>query len=399
MTQDVKSPRLPGGSLLAAYLDRELMIWSDRGGASHHIGDRWAAHCSQWLETTQEQKWPLNGRPLMTVRQVIRLDDIPEVSREANHYHLKNPDFLIVGQPQQEPEKACILAVDAKFAADRIEAVQVSAQVVENLITVPENGVTRSLVEAAIEAHGFDGYTLAEGAFLCPDASLTDFLLTRRKRGRPGEGITSEIIRIEPEPGTMFAGLPASQLIGMLARQDGLPVTPRENLLSAIYYFRVASACIYLWQVQHRPLFTIHDPNPPEPGVVSAELHKLATPDQSAYELMQAMLNEAEVVQGARQAVSDVANVPVRMQELRAMVAASSRGDDKRTLRALRRDIELEFKRRLYDRLGEISADDPRRLGEILDEVALAARELRSEMTDFATHWLENPAHGATPAT
>lgn len=383
MSEDVKDRKLPGGSLLAAYLDRQLMIWSDRGGASRHIGDRWAAHCSAWIDNALNEPWPIPDAEPLVINTVLRLDDVPEVSREANHYHLENPDFLLVGVRPEAADHALVMAVDAKFAADRIRPSQVSAQIVENLVTIPETGVTRQLLEDALRDHDLETREFIDGAFLCPESTLTTFLLKRRSRAREEQNGKAEIVTIPPDPANMFAGLPASNLIGALARIDRLPVTPRENLLSAIYYFRVACACIYLWQEQHRPLFTIREAEPPEIGLVSAEVSLRAQSAHSAYEVMMGMVDDAEVIQRARQSIANVASLPLRMTEIRALLQETGR-EDKSLLRALRRDLELEFQRRLFDRVGEIPADDPRPLGEILDEVAAAARGLRAHMSAFA---------------
>ena len=55
-SENVKSPLLPGGNLIAASLDRQLMVWSDRGGASRHIGDRWALRTAVALREGQERE-------------------------------------------------------------------------------------------------------------------------------------------------------------------------------------------------------------------------------------------------------------------------------------------------------------------------------------------------------
>lgn len=387
MSGDVKNPLLPGGSLLSAYLDRQLMMWSDRGGASRHIGDSWAGHCSAWLTGAVGAQWPVpNGQPF-AVSDILRLDDIPEISREANQYQLENPDFLIIGSRSDAPDTALVEAVDAKFAADRIKPSQVSTQIVENLLSIPDEGVTQGYLQRTLDERGYDRHAISNGSFMCPDSILTEFLLKRASRQRDNPASSAEIIRIEPSPQTMFQGVAAAALIGQLARLDRLPVSPRENLLSMVYYFRVASACVYLWTEQHAPLFTAQDPDPPEIGVVSAEITLRSKAGKSAYRLMLDLVDEAEVVRDARQSIANVASLPLRMSEIRGMLQQAGLDEEqsKTALRHLRRDLELEFRHRLFNQIGEISADDPRALTVILDEVALTARELRPEMHNFAT--------------
>ena len=187
----------------------------------------------------------------------------------------------------------------------------------------------------------------------------------------------------------MFADLPPARLISILARQDRLPVSPRENLLSALYYFRVASACLFLWQEQHLPLFSVETSAQPEIGLVSADVTLRATTGESSYRLMMDMVDEAEAVQRARQSVANVATLPLRMAEIRSMVQHSARDNEKVLLRTLRKDLELEFRRKLYENIGEIPCDDPRPIGEILDQVAAASRELREYMREFAVNRLQ----------
>lgn len=387
--EDVRDRKLPGGSLLSAYLDRQLMIWSDRGGASRHIGDRWAARCTEWLESLTGTDWQLPDGEVIKVAHVLRLDDVEAVSREANLNHLENPDFLLIGFRESAPQTAIVLALDAKFAADRIKPSQVSAQVVENLLTIPETGVTRELLDSELEEGGFTSKTIIDGAFLCPDSTLTDFLLSRQSRSRGGREPQATIVLVTPATATMFADLPASRLISILARQDQLPVSPRDNLLSALYYFRVASACLFLWQEQHMPLFSVDTDAQPEIGLVSADVTLRAATGISSYDLMMDMVDEAEAVQRARQSVANVAALPLRMAEIRSMVQQSARDNEKILLRTLRKDLELEFRRKLYEQVGEIPSDDPRPIGQILDQVAAASRDLRQHMHEFAVERLK----------
>jgi hypothetical protein len=389
VTEDVRDRNLPGGSLLAAYLDRQLMMWSDRGGASGYIGDRWAAHCSRWLDQAINRKWDLTNSQSMVVTDILRLDDIEAVSREANHNQLENPDFLLFGRSDDSQTRATIAAVDAKFAADRIKYSQVSAQIVENLISIPETGVTRSLVQTILDERGCSDFQIVDGSFLCPDSTLTDFLLRRRSRGKSATG-TQGIVRIDPDPSTMFTSVPASQLIPTLARQDRLPVTPRDNLLSLLYYFRVASACVYLWHEQHQPLFTIKPQEPAEIGLVGADVAGRATPGKSAYRIMLDLVDEAETVQRARQAISNVASLPLRMVEIRALLQANGHENGTQALRVLRRDLELEFRQQLFAQIGEIPANDPRPLPEILDQMATSSRALRDHMREYAAHQVQH---------
>ncbi|MGH9173807.1 MAG: hypothetical protein ACRD1H_05600, partial [Vicinamibacterales bacterium] len=284
VAENVASALLPGGNLISAALDRQLMVWSDRGGASRHIGDRWAIRCSEALDEAIGSSWPVPGGEPFTLLRVIRLDDVPDVSREANQHQLENPDFLLVGTARSN-ERPRVQAADAKFAADRIKPSQVSAEIVQNLMSV-DDGVTRRLVTDTLSDLELDAPDIVRGVFIAPRSALTDHLMRRVTGGRHPKVDLDEVVSVRPEPATMFAGLPESRAIGPLARVDALPVTPRSNLISAIYYFRLACACFHLWNEGNKPLLSSRPAEEPEPGVVTAELSTRVVAATSAYGLV-----------------------------------------------------------------------------------------------------------------
>lgn len=379
--ENVTSPLLPGGDLISASLDRQVMIWSDRGGASRHIGDRWAIRCAEALDEAVGVEWPVPLGESFTLVEVIRLDDVPEVSREANLHHLENPDFILIGTRAGD-ERAVLQAVDAKFAADRIKPSQVSADVLLNLISLP-NGATRTLVNSEVARLGFVDPQLVRGVFVAPRSVLTDHLLRRVTSGRRATVDPREVVTVPPDPDSLFAGLGQSRLIGSLARMDALPVTPKTNVISTIYYFRLACACFFLWGEENRPLLTNRPADEPEPGVVAAELAARVERATSAYDLVASWAADVEPATQARQAIADVAILPVRMREIRSMLEQAHRSGENKVLRGIRRDLEVTFKQRLRELIGEIAADDPRPLTAILDDVAQASLSLAPAMNEL----------------
>jgi hypothetical protein len=386
--ENVSSPLLPGGNLISAALDRQVMIWSDRGGASRHIGDRWAVRCSKALAEAIGSQWPVPVDAPFELIHVIRLDDVPEVSREANRHHLENPDFLLIGTRLGE-DRPLLQAADAKFAADRIKPSQVSVEIVRNLLAV-EEGVTRALVDDTLAGLGQSSPELVRGVFISPDSALTDYLLRRVTSGRRASVDAREVVTVPPEPGTMFAGLPESRIIGSLARIDALPVTPRDNLISAIYYFRLACACFHLWGEGNKPLLGGKGTIEPEPGIVAAEVAVRATAATTAYGLVDAWAADVQPQVQARQSVAEVASLPVRMGVIRQQLDRAGAGGEPRAVRRVRRELELAFQSRLLDITGVIGADDPRPLTQILSDVASAARSLSDEMHRELTQLVES---------
>lgn len=375
--ENAASPLLPGGSLLAAALDRQVMIWSDRGGASGHIGDRWAMRCDSALQEAVGGRWSIPHDEDFEILDVVRLDDVPEVSREANLNHLENPDFLLIGA-RNGRGRPVLQAADAKFAPDRIRPSQVSAEIVGNLLAL--KGATHRIVEDTFAAHGLRDPELVRGVFISPESEMSEFLLRRVTSGRRATVDPAEVILIPPHPDRLFAGLPESKVIGPLARLDALPVTPRGNLISAIYYFRLSCACFHFWNEEHRPLLALAPSSPPEPGMVSAIVSLRAEQSASAYELVERWSIDIEPQVRARSAIAEVATLPVGIRELRTAIDAVGLGGDNKALRLVRRDLESAFRSRLHESVGDILADDPRPLSQILEAVASASRGLRTEM-------------------
>lgn len=376
--EDARDPRLPGGSLMAAIQDRSLMGWSDRGGASRHIGDRWAVRCAAFLGEQLGCDWPTPGGDTFVVRDVLRLDENPGIEREANAYQLENPDFLLLGERDGTP---VLQAVDAKFAADRIKVSQVSRDVVARLLTIPEQGVTRGLVDERLASLGLAAPELLRGIFIAPASTMTEELLRRALRSRDAELERADVVQAPVNPGELFTELPMSRLIGTLARLDGLPVTPRSSLLSVVYYFRLACACFHFWNESHRPLLGPLGPAPePEPGLVAAETSQRAARAASGYALAVRWSSDTQQVATLRKAVQEVAALPLTMRELREEFQAQRLPEVPRGLRTVRGTLEREFREQLLAQTGEVPADDPRRLDDILSEVAAAARHLRLQV-------------------
>ena len=379
--ENVHSPRLPGGSLFAAANDRHLMGWSDRGGASRYMGDCWATRVASELEQAPGQVWPIPGtdRAGYTVRAIARLDDSEALMREVNRHQLENPDFVLVGV--RDDGSPCLQSVDAKFAIDRIKKSQVSAEALTALLAI-EDGVARSLITTAMQSVGIDTAEPINGLFIAPRSTFTDLLLRRLPGGRNPSGPPPPIVTIEPEPATLYLGTPPARLIGALARIDMLPVTPRENVLSAIYYLRLACACLWMAAEEHRPLFGGVRPYEAEPAQVAAEITRRSSVAESAWDLVTQWATDVEPVARSREAIASVATLPLAMRDIRTRVEAIGGEQANRLVRTVRRELDVVFRTHLTEAVGDIAADDPRPLGEILDMMASASRDLKLTMQE-----------------
>ncbi len=377
---NVSDRRLPGGSLFEAIHNRQLMAWSDRGGASKYIGDCWAVRCATALNASIGKEWPGEdgGRKL---RLVIRLDENRRIERQANLHQLENPDFLLLGGLQTH--RPIIQAADAKFAVDRIKPSQVSAEIVRQLIDVPENSATKHVLTEAIGPASADNIELVDGVFIAPASVMTELLLRRRARLGEGSVDPAKIITISVDPGELFAARPENQPVGALARVDQLPVTPRQNLLSAVYYFRIACACFHFWNEEHRPLLSANrDPEPAPVGVVTAEIASRARGASAAIDILHQWNRDLGAVKSARKQLANATRMPIRMRELRAQIQHYEPEASNRTVRLVRGELEKCYRRQLANAVGEIYPSDPRPIHNIVKEIESVNARLRPALLD-----------------
>src|ERR671912_114211 len=208
-SDNTRSPLLPGGDMVSALFDREVMGFADRGGASNLIGDRWAdiaaTHAAAWIGSERR----LHGddqEPLRIVR-VDRLDAMPAVAAAASKRGLQNPDLLLIGQ---RGDQQAIQAADAKFSVETARSKQVSPEVVLGLLEL------RNHVSGLLEGVG-DRIQVESGVFLCPDYSLTHLML------RHGGGIVrttvrrEEVVLVPAAPDEFWDGVEGAELIEPLA--------------------------------------------------------------------------------------------------------------------------------------------------------------------------------------
>ena len=251
----IRSPRLPGGDLVAAVLDREVMGLADRGGASNLVGDRWADLCAD-----HALAWPNCERPVpdggdegLRVERVLRLDATPAVAAAASKRGLQNPDLLLVGTRGGAPT---LQAVDAKFSVETARAKQVSPAVVADLLGL------RDILPALFGDLGRNGQAPAvvPGVFLCPDYPLTHLML-RRRHGILRTTVRPEEVVLLPAPADrFFAPVEGASVMPPLAAIDDLPMRLDESLLASLYYFRLARAAVGCWLDATKPLLLVGRP-------------------------------------------------------------------------------------------------------------------------------------------
>ena len=373
------------------------MMWSDRGGASRDFGDRWSERVSEALTAQIGTERTLPGGESYRLDAVVRLDDNPRIAEQAGRHKLTNPDFVLFGRTL---DGAPILqAADAKFAVDTIKPAQVSAEALQALLDV-EHGLARKALEQAIHDPDVVSATAQRGVFVSPVSPLTDYFLPRLLDDPNQTVDPSQVELIGADPARLFAGLVPSRLIGPLARIDHLPASPRTHLLAAMYYFRVACACSWLWVEDRTPLLSRGAAPEINSDELANEVSERSRAVESAYQLVSAWYEDVEVVSRSRKSLQEVMSLPIRMGEIRQMVDAAGAVDDRRIVRLVRAALDRTFRQRVIDLIGEIPAHPDEPVGDMLLRAAQASRELRPEMNKLAktlvAEYVSEPTPDAT---
>lgn len=345
----IRSPRLPGGDLVAAVLDRAVMSFADRGGASNLVGHRWADLCAEFAESSAGQVRPVpdpRGTPIH-VEHVIRLDATPAIASAASKRGLQNPDLLFVGRRDGAP---VIQAADAKFSVETARAKQVSPAVVE------------ALLELGDLLPSFGAYHPAEvapvtGVFLCPDYPLTHLML-RRGFGILRVTVRPEEVILVPAPADrFFKPIDAAGVMRPLAAVDALPLDIDQSLLAGLYYFRLARAAVSCWLDATKPLLLHNDQLVVDEEAVHAEAVARARSARSAYDLVLRWNADVQSVRSARSAIDHAAGLPISSRELREWMSTVARrlGADAPSVNQVRRRVGAWYRGQVRQRVGPLN--------------------------------------------
>lgn len=344
---DLVSAHFPGGTLIGALYDRELMRLSDRGGASGMIGARWADLCASALDDVASASTAIQpGLDALQVDRVIRLDDIPAIASQASRLKLQNPDFLLV---YEDDAGQHVLAADAKFSIDTAKSSQVSAGVVSSLIAMGP-AIGRLVPTLRPDA------TVHDGLFLCPDYTLTRRLL-RTRRGLRRVTVADDEVRLIPVDAAGFLeGLDHDRLIARLASRDALPVDHSRSLALTLYYLRVARAMIGCWIDQTSPLLLYKDRPVIDLEAIEGAIAHGSPDDLDAWRLVLHWNDRAERIRLQRAAIDHVTALPISGKDLRGRidVAARAAGVEPPSTNRVRRILGAWYRERHREEFGPI---------------------------------------------
>ena len=365
----IRSPLLPGGDIVSALFDREVMGLADRGGASNLIGDRWAdiaaTHATTWVGS--ERRLHADDQEPLRIIRVDRLDAMPAVAAAASRRGLQNPDLLLIGQLG---DRQAIQAADAKFSVETARSKQVSLEVVLGLLEL------RNSVPGLLEGVS-DQVQVESGVFLCPDYPLTHLML-RHRRGIVRTTVRSEEVVLVPAAAERFwDGVAGAEVISPFADIDNLPARPDESLMVGVYYFRLARAAVGFWLDATKPLLVHNDVVTVDIGAVRDETVRRSRTQASAINVIRRWDVDVQQVRNQRAEVDQVAALPISGRELREMTAkiAQSAGADPPSGNQVRRRLGSWYRGALRDRFGPIRPPVAE-LSSILRQLADAGRDL-----------------------
>ena len=392
---NTRSPLLPGGDLVSALFDREVMGFADRGGASNLIGDRWAdiaaGHVATWIGT--ERRLHADDQEPLRVVRVDRLDAIPAIAVAASKRGLQNPDLLLIGQ---RGDQQAIQAADAKFSVETARSKQVSPEVVLGLLELRDH-------VPGILSGVSDQVQVESGVFLCPDYPLTHLML-RHRWGIVRTTVRREEVVLVPAAADRFwDGVQGAELIAPLAATDSLPARPDHNLMAGVYYFRLARAAVGFWLDATKPLLLHNDAVAVDVDAVHDEAMRRSREATSAIDLIRRWDADVQTIRNQRAAVDQVAGLPIPGRDLRPLATqiAQAVGADPPSANQVRRRLGAWYRGVLRDRFGPIAppvADLP----PILRQLADAGRELgpqaERELERIVLELVEVNTGGATVA-
>ena len=369
----LRSDAFPLGTLLDSYYDRQVTQLSDRGLASNMIGDRWSDVAAEYIE-----RWPgsvvlLPDGSSLAVRRVYRLDTTPAIASIASRRKLQNPDFIVAGDRNGTE---VLLAIDANFSIDTAKSAQVAGETLSALLDVGPL-ITELLPDLPLDAEVVDGY------FVAPDMPLSHYVLDLA-RGRLAARVPRRqalLIPVQPVP--FLKPLTGSRLLGPLATIDGFRDHLRQDMLLAMYYFRLARACYGAYAETTTPIFGPASASVGSESELERRTIELARGARSSWEVVLQWDAAAERVRRQREAAYAAMAFPLANREVRDRIAAASkqRGVVAPSVNSVRRRIGSWYRDQFDEQLGIVlpPVDD---MATLLQRIHGIAAELTPTIDD-----------------
>ncbi|MDQ3044235.1 MAG: hypothetical protein M3R06_03655 [Chloroflexota bacterium] len=303
--------------------------------------------------------------------RAARLDDMPGVASAAARRALQNPDFLFFGRLNGDP---VIQAADAKFSVETARAKQVSPEVVSGIL---ELGPVLSELTGMIDAKT----TAVNGVFLCPDFALTQIMLLRRKGIVRATVNSGQVVLVPVSASQFFQDIEGASLISPLREVDALLGVSADDLMVALYYFRLGRAAIGAWLDANNPLLSDGPRIQVDESKVHAEMERRIQRAPSAYALILDWQLEVQPVRDQRASIAQATAAPIVSQHLRDMVgaAATKAGRNPPPINTIRRQLSSWYHTKMLERVGAIGPP-VRDMGWLLRRITRARADLLPEL-------------------
>ena len=375
----LSSPKVPGGSFLAALNDRRLQAWSDRGGASREIGERWSKLVAEELSNLVGQTLTFGGARATRLQAVLWLDGRPEIARRAGRHGLPSPDFMLAYE--SHAGTLVLQPADAKFSVQKVKFEQISARTLRALLDSRDPALLEEL-SLRLPRMAPGTVDVIDGVVVSPAGVLTEYYLTENSLSRvvAGSGTRlrrEQLVTLAADPRRLFAGLSVARLVGLLAAVDRLPVRPSTDLVAAVYYVRLACACRWLWEEAQRPLLALESQPPADLEGLFSEAATRARHAEAAFEMVERWAQETKEIRRTREMIARLTNPPLPTAELRELFTRAGLVPNRRLEQQIRGELSGWYRRRLIERVGEIPARPSRPIVDFLQELARQSRELQ----------------------
>jgi hypothetical protein len=345
----LRSPALPGGNLTAALFDRRVMALADRGGSSGLVGTRWADICAEELTAISGGQLPAANEAdgPFTLERVIRFDDEPRIAHQASKRGLQNPDFLFV---VRRNDRSYLLGADAKFSIETARSKQVSTDVVTALLELGK--VINALIgdlPPEIE--------VLPGLFLSPDYPLSELMLQGRYGIMKATIDPSEALLFEVDSPRFFAPLEGSSFMPALAAIDSMDRAVDTSLMAGLYYFRLSRAAIGCWIETKKPLLGPPQQLATDLADIGREIGARSTGARGALRMIETWDVDTESFRAQRQAVNQVAGLPVQSKQLRAWIdrVVGDSGKTPPSINQVKRRLGAWFRDQLVEQFGPLN--------------------------------------------
>jgi hypothetical protein len=290
--------------------DSQIMRLSDKGGASHMIGESWSDVVAGELEGWTGKVIPVPRSDLRNgiVTDIHRLDTIPGVAARASRLGLKNPDFLAHVQCNG---RGTVIGVDAKFSIETAREEQVSVEATSRLFEKDE--LLTALLPTMPDIPKF-----ARGMFVSPDYNLTRAMFRQRMGHRRMTVSRHDVVLVDVPGADMFARVGEPRVMRRLIALDSLPIDPWSSLLAGQYYFRLSCAMFGLALDEQLPLLGHHEVRTDVSHVLK-QVERRASRVDSAWALVLLWDRDVEHIRRQRLALHQVVGSPVSGVELREL--------------------------------------------------------------------------------